>query len=267
MDWQPILRYVTNTLIPVLLLAAAGLAVIRLVQSLIGKALQKSRLEHAAYRLIHSLTNAVLYLLLGLILASRLGIDVSGIVALASVLTLAVSLAVQNAIGNVIGGFTLLYTKPFKTDDFVEIAGNAGTVTEISMTYTKLVTPDNRTISIPNSAVTAGQIINYTALGKRRAEVTVFASYEAPVERVLSALLQAAKVPTALDDPAPFAAVKSYDSSAITYLLHVWSVSGDYWTTLCDVRKNVKAVFDREGIPMTYPHLNVHVAPRDNESK
>lgn len=259
MNKEAVMLYFTNTLLPVVLTVLIGIYIVRVILKLLSRVLERSKLEHAAHSLIKSLVRVVLYLLLGLMAASRLGVDVSGVVALASVLTLAVSLAVQNAIANVIGGFTLLYTKPFKTDDFVEIAGHSGTVREISMTYTKLGTPDGRTVSVPNSVVTAEQIINYTEQGRRRAEVIVSASYNAPVERVLAALREAAQVPTALSDPAPFAAVKSYDDSAITYLLHVWSVSGDYWTTLCEVNRNVKAVFDRAGIEMTYPHLNVHL--------
>lgn len=259
MNKEAVMLYFTNTLLPVVLTVLIGIYIVRVILKLLSRALERSKLEHAAHSLIKSLVRVVLYLLLGLMAASRLGVDVSGVVALASVLTLAVSLAVQNAIANVIGGFTLLYTKPFKTDDFVEIAGHSGTVREISMTYTKLGTADGRTVSVPNSVVTAEQIVNYTEQGRRRAEVIVSASYDAPVERVLAALREAAQVPTALSDPAPFAAVKSYDDSAITYLLHVWSVSGDYWTTLCEVNRNVKAVFDQAGIEMTYPHLNVHL--------
>ena len=191
--------------------------------------------------------------------ASKLGIDVTGVVALASVLTLAISLSVQNTLTNVISGFTLLYTKPFIAGDFVEIAGQSGTVREVGLTYTKLITADNKCISIPNGNVTSAQIINYTVMGTRRAEILVSASYDAPVEKVLEALLQAAKVETALETPAPAAVVKNYGDSAIEYQLFVWSVSGDYWSTLCTVKKNVKVIFDAQGIEMTYPHLNVHL--------
>ena len=174
-------------------------------------------------------------------------------------LTLAVSLAVQNALANVIGGFTLLYTHPFHSGDFVEIAGQSGTVKEIGLTYTKLATPDNKSVSIPNSAVTAAQIVNYSALGTRRVDLTVSASYDSPVDTVLASLLEAARVPTALDEPAPFAAVQEYGDSAIVYALKVWSTADDYWTTLFDVNKKVKEIFDEKGVVMTYPHLNVHL--------
>ena len=192
-------------------------------------------------------------------MASKLGIDVTGIVALASVLTLAVSLALQNILANVIGGFTLLYTKPFSSGDFVEIAGQSGTVNEIGLTYTKLATPDNKVISIPNSAVIAAQIINYSVTGTRRVDVNVSASYGAPVEKVLEALREAGQVANTLPDQAPFAAVTNYGESSIEYTLRVWSTADNYWDVLFAVNQNVKAVFDAKGIAMTYPHLNVHL--------
>jgi small conductance mechanosensitive channel len=191
--------------------------------------------------------------------ASRLGIDVTGVVALASVLTLAVSLALQNILANVIGGFTLLYTKPFSSGDFVEIAGQSGTVQEIGLSYTKLNTADNKVVSIPNSAVVAAEIVNYTVAGTRRVDVVISASYDTPVELVLETLKEAGRLPTVLSDIAPFAAVKNYGESSIEYVLQLWCASGDYWTTLFDAQRIIKAVFDAKGIEMTYPHLNVHI--------
>ena len=121
-----------------LIILVIGVLVIRIVMKLLQKTLEKSRLEKAAHSLITSLAKAAMYILLALIVASTLGIDVTSIVALASVLTLALSLALQNMVSNIIGGFTILYTHPFHSGDYVEIAGQGGTVTEINMTYTVL---------------------------------------------------------------------------------------------------------------------------------
>ena len=157
-------------------------------------------------------------------------IRIAGSIALASVLTLAISLSVQNLLTNIIGGFTLLYTKPFHSGDFVEIAGQAGTVQTIDITYTKLTTADNKTISIPNSAVVASQIVNYSTSGTRRVDINVSASYDAPIETVKAALLEAAKIDTVMDTPAaPFAAVLNYGDSAINYTLRVWTSAAEYW--------------------------------------
>jgi len=241
------------------LILVIGVLAIRVIMRLITAALEKSHLEKAAHSLITSLARAAMYVLLFLIAASQMGIDVSSIVALASVLTLALSLALQNMVSNLIGGFVILYTHPFHSGDYVEIAGQGGTVKEISMTYTVLATPDNRIISIPNSAVAAAQIVNFSSADSRRVELTVTASYDAPTQKVLDALVQAGTVDNALLNPAPSAVIVSYDDSAIRYCLRVWTKPGDYWDVYFLVNQRIKDVFDQQGIEMTYPHLNVHL--------
>ena len=241
------------------LILVIGVLVIRVIMRLITAALEKSHLEKAAHSLILSLARAAMYVLLFLIAASQMGIDVSSIVALASVLTLALSLALQNMVSNLIGGFVILYTHPFHSGDYVEIAGQGGTVKEISMTYTVLATPDNRIISIPNSAVAAAQVVNYSSADSRRVELMVTASYDAPTQKVLDALVLAGTVDNALLNPAPSAVIVSYDDSAIRYSLRIWVKPGDYWDVYFQVNQRIKDVFDQQGIEMTYPHLNVHL--------
>ena len=248
------------TILPAVILLVIGVLAIRVLMKLVDKSLSKSKLEKAATSLIRSLLKVVLYVLLGLIVASKLGIDVTGIVALASVASLALSLSLQDALSNVIGGFTLLSNHPFHSGDFVEIAGQAGTVQTIDITYTKLTTADNKTISIPNSAVVASQIVNYSTSGTRRVDINVSASYDAPIETVKAALLEAAKIDAVMDTPAaPFAAVLNYGDSAINYTLRVWTSAAEYWNAYFTITENIKAEFDKAGVEMTYPHLNVHL--------
>ena len=246
--------------LPALLILLIGIVAIRFAAKLVEKALEKSKLEKAAHKLVLSTTQILLFILLALIVASKLGIDVTGVIALASVATLAISLALQNALANVFGGFVLLSTHPFHAGDFVEVAGQSGVVQEIGLTYTKLTTADNKLVSIPNSAVTSAQIVNYTATGTRRIDISVTASYDSSVEGVLTALRQAAaEVPTIMPEKEPFAAVKNYGDSSIEYVLQVWSTADNYWPTLFAVNQNIKVKFDEAGLEMTYPHLNVHL--------
>ena len=251
--------YLAANILPAVLILAAGLVLIRLVMKLLKKLLEKSKLEKAAHKLIKAVVRIALYILLALMVADKVGIDITGVVALASVLTLAVSLSLQNALANVIGGFTLLSTHPFSSGDFVEIAGQSGTVEEIDMSYTKLATPDNKQVYIPNSAVVAAQIVNYSASETRRVEIIVSASYDAPTQKVIDALVQAGTVDKVLTDPAPVAVISSYGDSAITYSLRMWVKTDDYWDVYHRVNQSVKDIFDAQGIAMTYPHLNVHL--------
>ena len=242
-----------------LILLVIGVLAIRAVMGILKKGLAKTRLEKAAHTLITSLTSVVLYILLGLSVASAVGIDVTGIVALASVLTLSLSLALQNMLANVIGGFTLLYTQPFHSGDFVEIAMQAGTVQEINMSYTKLLTPDNKVISIPNSSVVAAQIVNYSAENTRRVDVPVTVSQEISTQKVIDALALAGTVDNVLLEPAPNAVVTGYGEGVINYSLRVWVKTEDYWDVFFAVNQRVKQIFDEQGIAMACAHLNVHL--------
>jgi len=248
-----------NRFLPFVLILVVGLLVIKIVMTIVNKALTRSKMEKAAYGLVRGVVRTVLLLLLGLIAASSLGIDVTGVIALASVFTLALSLSVQNALTNLIGGFTLLYTKPFASGDYVEIAGQSGTVSEIGMAYTKLITPDNKIIHIPNGAVVAADITNYTVTGTRRLDVDVNVAYSTPTQTVLEALKEAANVPGVMEDPAPFAALTGYGEHTISYTVRVWVKADDYWDVHFAIHERIRETFVERGVAMTYPHLNVHL--------
>ena len=257
--WSKLFSF-SEVILKSVVIAVAGIFLIRLAMKILGRMLEKSKLDKAAHRLLKTVIKILLFGLLALMVASSLHLDVTGIVALASVLTLAISLALQDMLANVFGGFTLLNTRPFSSGDYVEIAGQAGTVAEINMSYTKLSTPDNKLISIPNSAVVAAQIVNYSAADTRRVDFNVSASYEAPVQKVIDALVLAGTEDNVLLNPAPFAAVTAYGDHAISYTLRVWVKNADYWDVYFKVNQKIKKIFDEQDISMTYPHLNVHIA-------
>lgn len=245
--------------IPFILILIVGLIVIKIVTVIVNKALAKSKLEKAAHGMISGIIRIVLFILLGLMAASALHIDVTGVVALASIASLAVSLALQDLLSNLVGGFTLVYTHPFSSGDYVEIAGQSGTVQEIGMTYTKLTTPDNKLVQIPNSSVVSSQIVNYTVTGTRRVDINVSASYDAPVEKVMAALATAGTVDGILAENGVFTNVTEYGDHAISYVVRVWCKSDVYWDVHKAITLKIKRVFDEQGIQMTYPHLNVHI--------
>ena len=235
-----------------------GFVIIHLINRILNKILKKTKLEKAAHTLIKSLARVVLYLLLGLMVADSLGIDVTGVIALASVLTLSVSLALQNALGNVFGGCTLLYTAPFHSGDFVDIGAESGTVVEIGMTYTKLRTPDNKMISIPNSTVVGGDIVNYSITGTRRLDIPVTAVYTEPSQKVLAALMEATIHDKVLLDPAPATLTDSYGENTVRYNLRVWTKTEDYWDVRNDIMLKVREIFAAQNIKMVYPHIHVY---------
>lgn len=245
-------------LMTALLILIFGIIVIRIMMKVLSRFLEAGKLEKAAHTLIRSMARVVLYLLLGLAVADSLGIDVTGVIALASVLTLSVSLALQNALANVFGGCTLLYTAPFHSGDYVDIGAESGTVVEIGMTYTKLQTPDNKMISIPNSTVVSGDIVNYSITGTRRVDMAVTAVYTEPCQKVLDALVQAAADDRVMLEPAPVAVIDSYGESFIRYNLRVWTKTEDYWDVRNAIMLNIKEIFDAQDIRMVHPHIHVY---------
>ena len=243
-----------------IIVAVVGLLAIRIINNIVAKVLERSKMDKAAYGLIKTLVKTVLYLLLILILASGLGIDVTGVVALASVVTLAVSLSLQDMLSNVVGGFTLLYTNPFCAGDYVEAGGQSGTVSEIGMTYTKLITPDNKVVYIPNKAVVSAEIVNYTVTGTRRVTIDISASYDNEPQQVIDALVSCADGAYILPEPEkPYAVLTSYGESVINYQLRYWVKGDDYWSSTFEINQKIRKVFAEKGVEMSYPHLNVHV--------
>lgn len=241
------------------IILCVGVLLRRVLMGVVDRALARSRLEKAAHSLIRSLLSVSVYILLGLITASTLGIDVTSVVALASVLTLALSLALQNMVSNIIGGFTILYTHPFRSGDYVQIADQSGTVTEINMSYTMLSTPDNKLISIPNSAVVAAEIVNYSTAETRRIETAVWVDAAVPAQTVLDALIQAGTVDNVLLDPAPMAVIAEYGESGVRYSLRLWVRNADYWDVTFAVNRRLKDIFDSQGIPLSYPNRVVRL--------
>ena len=260
MEWiAPVGQYAYSKLLPMVILFALGVLVIQIALKLVKKLLVKTNMEKAAHTLILTATQIVLYVLLALAVASGLGIDVTGVVALTSVLTLAVSLSIQNLLANVFGGFTLLYTKPFASDDFVEIAAQTGTVKEIGLTYTKLATPDNKIVSIPNSAVVAAEIVNYTVTGTRRLDINLSVSYGVDPDTVLQIMEQAADQPQVLPEPSRVVAMKEYNEQSITYGMMLWCDSADYWDLKFAVNRELSRLAREAGIRFYDPKLSVHL--------
>lgn len=250
--WQWLQDLLKGTVVPVIVLWITGSVFVRLALRFSAKALKRTHLAPSAHTLIHSILRIILYVLFGCAIAASLGIDITGIVALASVLTLAISLSLQNALSNIFGGCALLYTKPFSVGDFVEINGQTGTVKEIGLTYTQLTTPDGKIIFLPNHQVASGEIVNNTTAGVRRVEITLTLPFSVSFEQAQNLLLSASNLPKTLQSPSPFAYVKAYKHYGVVYSLYIWCRAKDYWDVLFDANANIKNALERENISIVF---------------
>lgn len=235
--------------------------VIKIIMKLTAKLFDKFSIDNTLKKIIKSAIKILLYFITAIIVIDTLGISATSLVAAFSVIGLALSLAVQDSLSNLASGIMLLVTKPFKIGDYVEADEVAGTVAMIGLIHTRITAIDNKMIYVPNSKVISAKIVNYTQQEKRRVDIEISASYDAPIEKVREALLESVKiVGKFIDEPQkPFAAVLSYDDSSIKYVVRAWVKTEDYWDAHFALLEQIKTQFDACGIEMTYNHLNVHM--------
>ena len=253
-------KLTVGRILSALLLLLVCLTLARLLLGTARRLVERAALDERIKRYILRGLRAFLYLLTALVMAGSLNIDVSSLIALVGVFGLAVSLAVQDVLGNVAGGMVLLFSKPFTLGDYVSTADGEGEVAEITLTHTKLDTPAGQRVMLPNSKLMAGQIVNYTVRGVRRADHAVSASYDDAPEAVRRACLKALeRTPGILPDPAPQVVLTAYGESSIEYRVRFWAKTEDYWDAHFRSLEEIHRAFAEDGVTMTYNHLNVHI--------
>ncbi len=206
------------------------------------------------------LTRLGLKILIVICLIGFVGIDTSGLTALVVSLGAAVGLAVNGTLSNLAGGVLIILTRPFRVDDFIEAQGYSGTAEEIHITYTKLRTPDNKVVYLPNGALANGNIVNYSEKETRRVDFLFRISYSDDFERAKAVVYEVISThPLALKAPEPFVKVSAHNSSSIDLTARVWVKSTDYWTVNFDVMEAVKRAFDKNGIEIPLNQLDVKI--------
>jgi small conductance mechanosensitive channel len=201
-------------------------------------------------------------LLIATILASltQLGIETTSFMAILGAAGLAVGLALQGSLSNFAAGILIIVLRPFNVGDSVEIAGASGTVDEISILTTKLITPQNQLVVIPNSRITSSNIINYTARGTRRMDLKIGISYDDDIKKakqILNELVESD--PRILKSPKPTIALAEFGDSSINLICRPWTLNADFWNTQYDLLEKIKERFDQEGISFPYPSRDVYL--------
>lgn len=249
-----------STLLSAILVLLVCCIVVRIIMSLLTRAMERTRLDGAIKNLICTVVRIALWALAIIITAESLGIPTTSLVAVLSVAGLALSLSVQNIMTNLFSGILLLIVRPFGAGDFVAIGDNQGTVKNVGLFYTSIDTPDNKAISIPNGDVASGSVTNFSREGTRRVDMSFSASYDSPIETVRGAILDAAgQDGRILSDPEPFVAVSSYGAHNIEYVVRVWCAAADYWDVYFGMNERVRGCFEKYGAEMSYNHVNIHV--------
>lgn len=219
-----------------------------------------AKIEPTARSFIRSALTITLKILLIVTIAAILGVPMTSMVAVITSCGLAIGLALQGSLSNIAGGFILTVFKPFVVGDFIKSGEFEGTVKSINIFYTKIITPDNKIIIIPNSKVSDSALIDYNAFDTRRVDIDISAAYSADSDVVKKALLDIAENNEKIEKtPVPVAVITSFDDSAVAYQLRVWTKTADYWDVKFDVTEKIKKVFDERNIPIPFPQMDVHI--------
>lgn len=219
-----------------------------------------SKVEPTARSFMNSAISITLKILLIITIAAVLGVPMTSMIAVLGSCGLAIGLALQGSLSNIAGGFILTVFKPFVVGDFIKSGEFEGTVKSINIFYTKIITPDNKIIVIPNSKVSDSALIDYNAFPSRRVEIDISAAYSEDSDVVKQALTDAAKTNEKVDQTIePVAVITSFDDSAVAYQLRMWCKTEDYWDVKFAVTEKVKKIFDERKIQIPFPQMDVHI--------
>lgn len=243
-----------------------GVKIIGWIRKLLRKALERRDAEAGLIQFLDSLTKILLYLLLALSIMQRFGIQTTSVVAAIGSVGVAIGLALQGSLANFAGGVIILLIKPFKVGDYIVQGSLEGTVTEIELFYTTLVTPDNRKVVFPNGQLADNSLTNVTAEPIRRLDIQVGISYNSDMKLAKEILLRlAAKDADVLLDKAPMAAVENLGDSSVGMLLRIWVPTDKYWDVKFRMNEAVKNAFDEAGIEIPFNQMDVHIVPAQEE--
>ncbi|MBQ6457685.1 MAG: mechanosensitive ion channel family protein [Kiritimatiellae bacterium] len=242
------------------LIFIVGYFAIKLISVAVDKALTRNGKRRTLFTaFVSSVVSKGCWAVLIIMVLGHVGVDVAPLIAGLGVTGFILGFAFQESLGNLASGLMIALNEPFRVGDWVEAAGLAGSVLEVNMMATVFATGDNKKIVVPNKSVWGGPITNYTALGRRRVDLTVGIAYGENIARAMQIAIDAvAAIPGILKDPEPTALPVSFDASSITLSIRPWAKSADYWKVYSAAFQAVKDAFDAAKVTIPFPQLDVH---------
>lgn len=249
------------TIMRAIAIFVVGLLLVLILAKKVKRAAVKSRqIDNSASTFVTSVVVLVAYVGLGILILTTLGFSTTGLVAAFSSVMLAIALGMQNTLASLTNGILLIFTKPFKAGDYVNVNGTEGTVKEIKLFSVKLVTPDNLTIVVPNSNVLNSTIINYSNMKLRRMDFVVPVAYDEDVDKVKAVVKGVMAADRRISDsPEPFFRLTAYGESSLNFTLRAWAKVEEYWAVRFDLIENVLKALRANNILIPYNQLDVHV--------
>ena len=244
----------------VILLLVVGTALIKWAIKLVRKGKRFNNMAPNAQTLVANILMVIMYVLLIAIAATVIGVSETAIASVITSCGLVVGLALQGSLANFAGGLMLLIFHPFSIGDYIDDGTNSGTVKDIGIFYTTLDTPDNKVITIPNGTLANSAVTDYSVKDIRRLDLKIGVGYDSDIDLVKKTLLDLANAhDLVLKDPAPFVRLGEQGDSALVFYFRVWVKASDYWTVNYDMLEFSKKIFDKRGISIPYPQMDIHM--------
>ena len=246
----------TLNVVTALLILIIGLWLSKKISKIAQKILAKRGVELTLQKFLGDLISWTLKILVFITAISQVGVETTSFIAILGAAGLAVGLALQGTLANFAGGALIMFFKPFKVGDLIEAQGEIGVVKEIQIFVTKLTSPQNRLIIIPNGTLSNGNITNYTAEGKLRVDLTFGVGYDSDIKQTKEVLMQVMlNNPNILKDPAPTVNVSELADSSINFAVRPWATTANYWGVYYSVIEECKYALDKANIEIPYPHV------------
>ena len=244
-----------------LLIFVVGRYVIKLINRVIGRMMERRKVEPTIQSFLKSFINVLLTILLIISTVSALGVNTTSFAALLASAGVAVGMALSGNLQNLAGGIILLLFKPYKVGDFIEGQGISGTVKEIQIFHTIILTGDNKQVYLPNGAMSRGNSVSYSKQPQRCVDLSIGIEYGADIDQVRSTLLEIfAADERILHDPKPFIALGNLSASSVDITIRLWVKSTDFWAAYFDTQETIYKTFNAKGISFPFPQLTIHNA-------
>lgn len=252
-------------LIGAILVLIVGSWVIKVLTSTFGKMLDKRQVNASLTPFLKNLVSIVLKVLLIVSVLGMVGIQMTSFIAILGAAGLAIGMALSGTLQNFAGGVIILIFKPFKVGEYISAQGHSGTVNEIQIFNTILKTPDNKTIIVPNAELSNSSLTNFSRETRRRVDWTVGIAYGDDISKAKTVLRQLTDNDTRiLKDPEVFIAVSELGDSSVNIAVRAWVNAADFWSVFFEMNENIYNTFNKEGLNIPFPQMDVHVHNKNN---
>ncbi len=237
-----------------------GMWLSKKIRNTVTKVMRKNKVDETLVRFVSSVVYISLIVFVILATVSQVGIETTSIVAILGAASFAVGLALQGSLSNFAAGVMLIVFRPFKVNEYIEAAGVKGTVEEIGVFVTRLLTPDNKVIYVPNSKLFGDVITNYSERDVRRVDMVFGIGYSDDIDKAKKIIEDVLNShPKVLKDPAPMIVVSELADSSVNFAVRPWVNTPDYWGVYFDITETIKKRFDAEGVSIPFPQTDVHL--------